>query len=452
MGRRSINAAQTATLTPSMTSLLLFRLFLATAPYAEELPVECPHEFEGRIVRQIALRGYETTEEVVIRRELRHRLGEPFRCRAWLQEYKRLHNLDIFASIALRVAAVEHGVELHYTLKELPLLLPYPSIKRTDQDGWLVGLGGTTLNLFGRAFRIDFSGRFGGHPFFRTREMLLYTASQWLGGLPIGHEAWFQIIDTYNALKLFADKSMFLTVEFYPRFVERLEGIVGGGFVRVRHTPGAAYEFLGAGNADFIPQLTVGMRRDGHDDRGDPRAGVYSELRFTQHGGFLGGPANFQEFLLDLRGTTTFLKKHITMAFVLARQRSGEVPFYEWLHVGGPNTLRAYNPNPARHGDSEMLGGLEYRYALFERRPFSLFGVHAYAGLQIVAGADVALLWDTDAFAERRGFGAAFLGFHLVLPGVQRFRVEFGIQEDARTVGLTVGLYERTAIQRWRVR
>jgi outer membrane protein assembly factor BamA len=439
-------------ISPRVLSFLLPLLLGATIAPTEKSDDGCTPANSGQVIVSLKFEGLDYTATEVVERELLQRVDHQFSCTLWQQEYRRLHNLDIFAAINIETHSNEEGLDLIYRFRELPIVVPYPSVKRTDQDGWLLGAGATTVNFMGQALHVDIAARTSIDPAFGTKEVILFSHSRWLFDLPVGHEMWFQFIQTYNVLKEFDEQAAFGTLELYPHLFERVEAIIAGGVLRTAHTNSAPVAFQGSGSADIVPRLAVGVRRDGRDDRGDPRSGTYAELRMTQHGGALGGPADFQEYLADLRGAASINSRNVVLASGLLRQRIGNVPFYEALHVGGPNTLRAYQPKASRRGDSELLGSTEYRYVLAERTPFSVLGIDAYAGVQAVMGADVALLWGTRPFEDVRGFGAAFVGLHVILPGVQRLRLELGVQDDGRTFGFTAGVYERATIQRWRAR
>ena len=131
---------------------------------------------------------------------------------------------------------------------------------------------------------------------------------------------------------------------------------------------------------------------------------------------------------------------------------------YGWsigVHTGA-NTLRGYPTLPEYYGRHEVLSTLEYRRAFYEREPFTVWDNALYAGFQWVLGIDAALQWrrpDADPVL----LSSLYTGPHLLFPGFDRLRIEFavtGVHDtvDAWTYGMTIGLFEKAQMQRFRVR
>ena len=129
---------------------------------------------------------------------------------------------------------------------------------------------------------------------------------------------------------------------------------------------------------------------------------------------------------------------------------------YDFLHVGGANTLRTHGINPDFYGQHEVISTTEYRMEFFEREPFEVFGSHLYFGFQWVLGADAIFQW-------RRAQGrpvmltSVYTGPHILFPGFDRIRIEIGINNleqglDKLAYGISIGLFEKLIMQRQRVR
>jgi hypothetical protein len=115
-------------------------------------------------------------------------------------------------------------------------------------------------------------------------------------------------------------------------------------------------------------------------------------------------------------------------------------------------------PDPDICGQHEFLGTVEYRYELFTGRQVSLLDLNAWYGLQLVAGMDNAALWLPDeTFTHGRYYYSFYAGVHLLVPALERVRLEFGFNtidpgDMSVKFGINLGWYEKAYTQRRRVR
>ncbi len=197
------------------------------------------------------------------------------------------------------------------------------------------------------------------------------------------------------------------------------------------------------------------MRWDSRDRVLEPRSGVFAETRFTQNGGDLGGPADYWEEMTDLRGYLPISKRNGLVADALYQYRYGtQLGRYDWFHVGGANTLRGYAEN-SFYGRNECLLNTEYRFDALEERVQKLGPWSLNYGVQLIAGFDAASVWglQTNESALPQDFHPSFYtGVHILVPGLQRIRIEFGSHEIEGKIYGTLGLFEKTTTQRFRVR
>ena len=136
--------------------------------------------------------------------------------------------------------------------------------------------------------------------------------------------------------------------------------------------------------------------------------------------------------------------------------RPGQKGAYDYLHAGGANTLRTYGLRPDFYAHHEVLTTLEYRWEFFERSPFEVFGSNLYYGLQWVFGTDTAMQWRT-ADGKPVFLHSVYMGPHLLFPGIDRLRIEFGINHlghgiDRVAFGINMGLFDKSFMQRQRIR
>ncbi len=181
-------------------------------------------------------------------------------------------------------------------------------------------------------------------------------------------------------------------------------------------------------------------------------------MKFTQYGEKLGGDGDYSEYTFDFRGYIPVGIRHIIHLNTLGRYRPGSMPAYELYHAGGVNSLRSFEPDPEICGQHEVLGTVEYRYEFFANRQITIFNMNGYYGIQLAAGADNAWEWLPDeSFKERRYYNSVYAGIHLLVPVLERIRLEFGVNSfdvDRKTFkfGINMGWYEKAYTQRRRVR
>ncbi|HNX60495.1 MAG TPA: POTRA domain-containing protein, partial [Spirochaetota bacterium] len=128
------------------------------------------------VITGIQLTGLKHTHESVITRLILNRVGNPYNENLWALEKNRLMDLDLFASVSLNVDETTDGIILTYEFVELPSFLPFPAMKRTDQDGLLMGPGVVFMNMFGLGIHEELMYRttVAPHPF-KAKEALSWT-------------------------------------------------------------------------------------------------------------------------------------------------------------------------------------------------------------------------------------------------------------------------------------
>ncbi len=450
-----------------MSFLLI--VFLPGRPLlAAEGAEETTGQKKDSMVTSLHLQGLSTTSKSLVKKELLHHTGAPFSEEAWQKEKNSLESLDIFSRIELEREENEEGVSLTYRFSELPPMIPFISMKITDQNGFIAGPALAFLNMFGEAMRFELYARATMYPdFFQARELLATIASRWCGPLPLEYDIWFLFNDLYNPLKNFKERSLTTEGDFFYRLTREFKVLFTTGLFTVWHDRAhtefisgdyRAPLFLSGGEEDLVPRIGIGAVYDARDRRLDPRSGFFGEVRATQFAGFLGGDGGYTEILMDLRAYFSPAKRHVLHLSALGQYRPGTMGAYHFFHAGGPNTLRGYEPDSDLVGQHEFLGTFEYRYEAVERTPFTLWGFNLYAGLQIVAGIDVAVLWKSkDSFSHPSTLAGYFAGLHLLFPGFDRLRLEGGIHrgevnEKRVAFAFSIGLWEKAVVQRWRIR
>lgn len=442
---------------------LLFILWSNPAPLTAE---PCPIPSSPPI-HSITTEGLHRTLPRVVTRHIRQRTGHPFDCAVWEREKIDWENLEIFAFIDVTATATAEGLNIVYTFQELPRFFAFPAAKATDLQGWSLGPGASMLNILGRDIRLDFYIRttVAPTPFLAT-EYMLYAQSHWIGALPIEWILQLTHVDSFNPILEFDERSFIFELELYHRIFSHFKLLYTADLQAISHdtsvtafTPkaGVSHEmFLSDSDWDYVPKLGAGIAFDSREKIFNPHRGIYQEFRLCQYGGFIGGPANYLELLTDFKGYVPAFNNDILALSALGRYRPGTMGAYSFFYVGGSNTLRAYDTNSENYGQHELLSTAEYRLEFFERHPLNVWDSNVFYGLQWVFGADVAMLWHPEETTPKT-LMSLYTGLHILFPGFDRLRIEVGVHNfddglQHLQYGLSLGLYEKTLMQRQRIR
>jgi outer membrane protein assembly factor BamA len=403
----------------------------------------CPAP-EGLTISAVTVEGLRYTRSGVVQQELKQQPGSRFSCATWEKEHGRLKDLDVFSDVALDARPSGDSVALTYRFRELPPYVPLLTVNKTDQDGFSLGPHVAALNFLGTAKRVEVLARFLG-----TTEYQASISGRQLFGMPIEFDAAWIHVDSYNSFDDFHENShRFKGDGFWP-WSEHF-GMVGLAewFWIDSDTTGITLRREG----DAVPRLGAGLRFDTRDRVLLPRRGFFVETRVTENGGALGGPADFWEELLDMRGYLPLAARHGLAANALYQYRNeGALGLYDYFHVGGANTLRGYADNSFQ-GRSECLLNAEYRFDLLLERQQRLWSWSVNYGLQLVAGMDADGLWNSETPLPPNFHEGIYVGFNLLVPGFERVRLEVGSQATRFQVQWDIGLLEKTTIQRFRTR
>ena len=423
-------------------------LLLAVGFSSPVFSMECPAQ-EGTPVSSIELQGLRQTHPSVVKDALENRKGNRFSCPAWEGEHNRLRDLGIFASVELAAQSSGDSVSLIYRFQELPPYIPLASVNKTDQDGFSIGPSVAALNFLGTGKRVDVMARFGG-----STEYQAAISGRQLFGHPVEFNAAWIHVNSYNPFDTSHENSHRFKAEgFWPAFADQHFGIIGLAEYFWIQSDSAQITLRSGGDA--VPRLGIGLRWDSRDRVLLPRRGFFSETRFTQNGGFLGGPADYWEELIDLRGYLPLARRHGLVVDALYQYRRATLDSnmgrYDDFHAGGANTLRGYHDN-AFQGQNECLVNVEYRFDALEERVQKLGPWSLNYGVQLVTGIDAASLWSGNEARPEAFHPGVYTGIHILVPGIERIRFELGTQTAKFDLHFNLGLFEKTTVQRFRTR
>lgn len=418
----------------SFQRLFMFLLIFVSATLAYK-GVGCQ---EGVKIQGVQIQGLRFTHEKVVLRELSLGSGVLYSDSLFFANARRLESLDLFSNIELSCKAKGESQEAILSLTEIFPLIPAPAGKKTDQDGWMLGAALAYLNLAGEDIRLETQYRTSVSPWFEANEYALYMSSPWLFGLPVSWNLELLRSDSFDELRNYDAAYWLSDLDFEWHFKKPYALLFS-----------MAYRYIEKnGN---VPEVGVGITIDTRDSPLDSRYGIYEEFMVSKVGGFMSSKENYVEYLLDLRGYFTF-SRWISGISMFFRYRPGEVAFFDRFHHGGANSFRGYEADSSRHGENEIILNFEERFVLLERRPVNLGGFHFFYGVQLVAGLDGSFLWDSPAPKMEHFAGAIYAGVHLLIPALERLRIEVGYSPDTKEPKIFVGLYEKNVSQRWRSR
>ena len=438
---------------------------LALVPVVSFGDTRCPDVPSDLIIEAIVYKGLVHTKQVVVERTVSFRIGEPFSCEKWQRDHAALIDLDLFASIEVEFITGDEPNTLELSFTELAQQILFPTFKSSDINGLMLGGGGSFLNLFGMDIRADAYGRTSIDPLFSATEFQIWMLSPWFLEWPFSWELIITGVNSDNPIKTFVERSFAFELDVYHPIDDSFKLLYTADFYHfLRDDNAEEYRgyratspfFLSESGPDSVPKLGFGIVYDTRSPLLNPLRGHYAELRFSQYGGLLGGPASYQEYLFDHRSYASLSSKHIFYWSSLGQYRPGTIGAYDYFHVGGANSLRGFPSSPDFFGKHEFITSFEYRYEFIERGTGEVWGDHFYYSFQWVSGVDMAVLWESDC-APARPLMSFFTGVHILLPILDRVRFEIGAGQDLSYPeetfwAFTVGIFDKAMLQRERLR
>ena len=351
----------------------------------------------------------------------------------------RLERLGAFAGMSWH----RFGDTLVYRLVELPLVVPVPNGRISDEEGISLGAGLKAPNLFGRAIASEFLFLLG-----HSTEWQVNMGAPHMGDLPVGWELFTSRTDRWDEGRRYMEVSYTNRASFAGPTDSRLRGLGAFSVTAVRSDrPGIA---LSADNSDVIPMLRLGAAWDGRDRLSLTTSGLYQELSVEKAGRPFNGPVDSWEYLSDTRFWIPLSSRWGIHGNHLLQWQTGRTGGWKTFVLGGANTVRGLPGNWA-NAKSEEIGSLELRWLAMPARPIDILGANLFYGLQAVAGADFGVAWN-DEWGEKTGQGL-FLGMDLVVPFLDRVRFVGAVSPGRGwKTGFAVGLFEKSVIERYRVR
>jgi outer membrane protein insertion porin family len=380
----------------------------------------------GREVSAIDLAGIRVTREYIVRREIRTQSGAGLDLELLDQDVSRLENLSIFAEVLVSAEADSGDrVRLVFRFREMPAVIPVIAFLYTEENGFSVGPGISSLNLRGKAVSLSGRAYVGGADQYWVRGIW-----PWITGNHFSVDVYTAGLMRPDVRNDFNENSTELTVKLgtYLGDNGRLLGR-GSRLIMKSDVPGIT---LSPDDQDELRSLWATVGWDSRDSFRQPRRGWQYELEMGKTGGPLGGKGNFETLILDVRRWLPVGRSQKTLLSGLLSLQSGTVgtdfPGYLRYHIGGANSVRGYpvqGPDETQAGKSQLIGTVEHSFGLFPVRRFDVFKWSFGIGLDAAVFGDAGVAWDEPADCSlqrtRTGLGG---GLRLLVPGAEMMRLE----------------------------
>lgn len=417
--------------------LLVLALVVPFAVHAQEstvLPTRQDQDldtlavFAGREVGAIEYEGLRATKDYIVHREVRTATGSPLDLALLYEDVTRLENLSIFAEVLVSVTPDGAGrVRLVFKLREMPPVIPVIAFLYTEENGFSIGPGVSSLNLTGRAISLSGRAYVGGADQYWVRSIL-----PWIAGNHFSIDFYAAKLSRPDIRNDFNERSAELTLKMgtYVGDHGRLLGRASRLYME-SDVPGHTIE---ADNHDELRSLWATIGWDSRDSYRKPRRGWQCELELGKTGGPIGGEGDYETVTLDVRRWLPVGRSQKTLLSGLVSLQNGEVgsdfPSYLRYHIGGANSVRGYpvqGPDETQAGRSQMIGTLEHSFSLMPVRRFDVFAWSFGVGLDAALFGDAGVAWDEAGECSlartRTGVGG---GVRLLVPGAEMMRLEVG--------------------------
>lgn len=430
-------------------SLVAFRVQPSTAASAPDSLANC----QGFVVSRVDITGFKTTKEFVIRREIHTRPGDVFRVETMRRDITRIDNLGIFSSAYVTAEATDSTVALTYCVREMPWIVPYPRVRYTEENGWSIGAGVTSVNLFGRAIYATGYFLVGGLDSYALR-----FTYPWITGNHVSFDlsaADFRRLDPLND---FNEHSRELTPWLGRWIGERGRVAATLSFFQMNSDRDGIT--LAPDHQDNFMRAGVRVGYDSRNAWRSPRHGWQNEfLVMAYDGGLFDDPGEWWLAELDVRHFRAIGEKNSCVVGSLVSLQTGEVgvdfPTYLQYRMGGANSIRGYDIEKlgqTLYGRNQWIVTSELQRMLSPVREYRVGPWAFAAGLEAAAFVDWGIAWNgSDEFGagrSRAGFG---VGLRWIVPAVYELRTDVAIGDGGK-VYFHLGVGDKLTAQRSRLR
>lgn len=383
---------------------------------------------ENLKVGKIDVIGNERTKDYIILRELTIKTGEPVDDDKITEDTNRLLNLGIFSEVYIEYTAGNDGTDVQVIVIERLAIIPFPSMRYTEMEGWAYGGGIYHRNFSGRNRTLGAYALFGG-----STDLYIMLTDPWIAGERISLTVEGSHIVRDHPYEDFYQTEHSLWAEAGKRWGYNWWGRIKAGYRRIESDITGIT--LSMDREDRTPFVKFTGIYNTLDIWANPTRGVNAGIKVSQNG-IPNGKPDFREFTAS--GSIFFPVPYgRTMGIMTGiAVRNGSMPPYERYYFGGAYSVRGMAPNSSR-GNRLLLSGVEYRVDILRKR-------------QILPKLDLGLggtlFWDggmvwTGSFKQETRFMSGFgVGVRFLVPMVEVFRVDMGwTMESSYRISASVG-------------
>lgn len=403
---------------------------------------------EQKIIKDIRITGIRHTQEYIITRELISKVGQVYKEENIKEDYRRLDRLGIFSEVIIHPKEEEDGFIINIEIKETFPFMPSVIVKFSDEDGIQYGGGFKSVNFKGRAIYLSGLLLLG-----QAKQVIYKIRNPWISGNHLSYNIEYFHRNRQNALfdfKEIADEVYFTLSSYLGK-----NGRIGGRFLFQGIESDIPGQTLSDDNIDNVPMFGFFLGYDSRDFWSNPHTGWWNEIEVLKSIGLI-GDSDFWRLTLDIRRFIPIANHHTLVLSSLTSLTSGtvgeDVAAWQQFGVGGTNSIRGWEL-ASRTGKNQFINTIEYRYNVLEPKAVKLFGLTMSAGVQIAAFTDFGHAWNYKNEFKFSNFIAGYgVGMRLLIPfsGIARLDVAWG--QPGLGIRLHIGSYEKSYMQRQRVR
>jgi outer membrane protein insertion porin family/translocation and assembly module TamA len=414
----------------------------------------------GPLVRfgPVRIEGLSCLDEEVLHELLTFEEGQVFSRKALGASERRIYNLGLFSSVAIRAKAPEQkGAVAAATAPPDRGEAVWPvevRVKESKPRSFRVGIGYGSDEEFRAQASWEHRNFFGGARRFQIRGKYSSLVSGFdgefvqprLGGFPVHLELLASVFEEdlpgYKA-------NRFTTALLLRHGIGGPWTLRGGPafeWGRVREFKALHPEGEEGPDISWLSSLLVGLSRRTVDDRVAPRRGSWVDMRVEPYLGVFGSNVDYLRFVGEARGFVPF--KQVVLALrvkagtiePVGGSRRGDIPVFKRFYSGGSNSVRGFSYQ--RVGPVDQFGKPQGGFTIAEGSSEIRFPVwRQLQGLVFVDAGQVHplpsqlslndFLYSTGAglrLRTRVGLVGGDVGFPLNPPeGVDRFRLHFSV-------------------------
>ncbi len=424
-------------------------LFICFLGIVSILAGENDAKSDSMIIRKMIFVGNEKTKDVVLRREMKTKIGDRLDMQKLEEDRKRLLNLQLFNRVEFNPMQADDGVILLVVVAERWFVFPYPIFYFNEHEWKKVSYGAGLVHQNFRGMNVQLDGAFwlGYNP-----GVSFYYSNPWIGAK-----------NFFTKIKIFSDKVKSKSLE-YDRFNEKHHGFEATlgrrwnyhtylalvtGYQQLSVPAEFKAATLSGSGTDRLPSLGFAFRYDTRDLYQYPKSGIRFDAYVSRTG--FSKTINYLQYGIDARvyrpllaGSSLALRSSFDLSH-------GLIPVYGKTFLGYGERVRGYF-NTRREGDNRAILEAELRFPILPVRYFDLgdkayllgpYGNNLPFGVSAGFFYDAGAVWDHSRTLHKndflKGFGA---GLHLHVPYVDVLRLEYAFdqQRDGQFI-FDIGVY-----------